>query len=848
MDKQQLRFLYNKEWKKHYDLEVFKEYGFQRRQCKKCGRYFWSVEERDLCGDPACVGYQFIGEPIGKKRGYVETWKAIEQYFVSTGHTSIKPYPTVARWRDDLYFTIASINDFQPYVVSGELDPPANPLIVPQPSIRFSDIDNVGVTGRHYTNFVMIGQHAFNKDKLFYWKNEAIEHDINYLTKVLGIPLNEIVFHEDVWMGGGNFGPSLEYFVRGLELGNCVFMQYEITEDGYRELKTKVIDMGAGLSRLAWITSGAPMSYEIVFEKPYLYLTKLNPLEVDQESYLRYAKIAGGLNVDEATPEEINRLLSGFTEEELKAFERLRAMFSILDHTSTLLFTIRDGMMPSNAGGGYNLRLIARRMFAFEETYGIEYDLHRLLELHIENWKGLFDEYGEAVDVVAEVIEEERKKYKKTKERAQRLIKKLKGKKLTTQDLVRLYQSEGINPELLKKELNIEIPPNFYDLVRQKDEVKKKQVQRTLNYPETKKYYYDNKEEFEATVIGIEEDGIVLDKTYFYPEGGGQVGDQGYIEDEFVYDTKKYGNVVLHLVKNPKRFSVGQRVKAKVDLARRKRITKHHTAAHLLTKAAYEILGPHVWQAGAKKEETKAHMDLTHYKRITDEELERIERRVNEKIMEALPIEIEVMPRTAAEQKHGFRIYQGGAVPGKILRIVNIGGYDAEACGGTHNMLKHTGEIGFFKIVKRESVQDGVQRIVYKVGEAALDYIQERERKERAAAKELSIEPELLPETALKFFHLWKDEKKAKEALIAHIKKEIEESEQLEYNLPFLTLREFGGFNPKHDKIVRLKDGMLIGGPNKDEIVKRLGVEAKGKHYYIVRDSPKEKEGSSPKE
>jgi len=125
-------------------------------------------------------------------------------------------------------------------------------LIIPQPCIRFQDISNVGVSGRHYTNFVMIGQHAFNTNKtgLFYWKEEAIRHDMEYM-KTLGIPENELVFMEDVWAGGGNFGPSMEYFVKGLELGNCVFMQYEVLPNGTnRELKTKVIDMGAGQSRL----------------------------------------------------------------------------------------------------------------------------------------------------------------------------------------------------------------------------------------------------------------------------------------------------------------------------------------------------------------------------------------------------------------------------------------------------------------------------------------------------------------------------------------------------------------------------------------------------------------------
>jgi alanyl-tRNA synthetase len=156
---------------------------------------FWAKDKRDQCGDPSCIGYQFIeSTPVKKKLNYIDTWKKVEEYFTKNGHGYVKPYPTVARWRDDLYFTIASINDFQPYVVNGEIEPPHNPLIVPQPCIRFSDISNVGVSGRHYTNFVMIGQHAFNTQKtgLFYWKDEALMHDLNYL-KALGIPEEEII-------------------------------------------------------------------------------------------------------------------------------------------------------------------------------------------------------------------------------------------------------------------------------------------------------------------------------------------------------------------------------------------------------------------------------------------------------------------------------------------------------------------------------------------------------------------------------------------------------------------------------------------------------------------------------
>src|SRR3989338_4833890 len=351
LSKEELRKEFAADWKKHYQTKTLSEAGFGRRQCKKCAKHFWSIEERDVCADASCIGYEFLqNPPSGRKLSYVQTWKEIEKYFVKHGHTSVKPYPTVARWRDDLYFTIASINDFQPYVVSGEIEPPANPLIVPQTCIRFSDISNVGVTGRHYTNFVMVGQHAFNNKKTgqFYWKDEALMHDMGYMD-ALGIKKERLVFVEDVWMGGGNFGPCIEYFCGGLELGNCVFMQYEVLPGGKsRELSNKVIDMGAGLARFAWVTHSAPTSYEIVF----------------------------GDVVQKMEKEELYAKLS-----------QLFSLYAAADHLSTLLFTITDGMLPSNAGGGYNLRMIARRTFGADEKYGLNLDYGKIIEGHAAHLK-----------------------------------------------------------------------------------------------------------------------------------------------------------------------------------------------------------------------------------------------------------------------------------------------------------------------------------------------------------------------------------------------------------------------------------------------------------------------------
>ncbi len=152
----------------------------------------------------------------------------------------------------------AGINDFQPYVVAGEIEPPAPAVLEPQFCLRFNDIDNVGITGRHYTGFIMVGQHTFNTpEKHVYFKEEGIAQIHEFLTKGLGIPADEIVFHEDVWAGGGNFGPSIEYFSSGLELGNQVYMQYEqLPDEGFRELRTKVIDMGAGPGAMGVVQPG----------------------------------------------------------------------------------------------------------------------------------------------------------------------------------------------------------------------------------------------------------------------------------------------------------------------------------------------------------------------------------------------------------------------------------------------------------------------------------------------------------------------------------------------------------------------------------------------------------------
>jgi alanyl-tRNA synthetase len=798
VNKDELRKQFTKEWEKHYKLEALISKGFKRQKCGKCGRNFWCQSEREFCADPSCIGYQFIGNtPVKKKLGYVDTWKVIEKYFTKNGHGYIKPYPTVARWRDDLYFTIASINDFQPYVVNGELDAPANPLIIPQPCIRFQDISNVGVSGRHYTNFVMIGQHAFNTDKtgLFYWKNEAIAHDIEYM-KQLGIPESELVFMEDVWAGGGNFGPSMEYFVKGLELGNCVFMQYEVLPDGTnRELKTKVIDMGAGQSRLAWMTTGDPTSYEVVFGDVIEKMKKANDISIDRDLFARYAKISGSLNEDEVPDLEAEKAnvakQLGTTKEELfSQLEPLQALYASADHTLTTLFTVTDGMLPSNAGGGYNVRMILRRVFGFEARFSLQLDYEEILKGHAKHLEYQFPHLKDGVDTTITVIEEEKKKYATTKDNAKSKITRLldKSDKISANDLFVLYKSHGIPPEYVvelakekqDKKVQVEVPGNFYAMARAGDEKAEgaegeeaetaKPKFDVAAFAKTEGLYYTDKAKFEAKVLGVVEakDGhyLVLDKTAFYPEGGGQVADLGTIDGVEVLNVVKQGGVILHQVKDAKPFAKGKKANGEVNLKRRTIITAHHTSAHLLNAACRSVLGRHIWQGGSHKDDEKAHLDVTHYRRITQEELDKIEARVNEYIRENIPIKVEVLARNVAEAKYGFTLYQGGAVPGKELRVVDVHGVDTEACGGTHHMLAKTGEIGYFKIVKREGVQDGIERITYKAGSVAVKYMQDKEALLRNAAAVLSVSETDLTKNVERFFNEWKDQRKKIDKLV----------------------------------------------------------------------------------
>ncbi len=300
----------------------------------------------------------------------------------------------------------------------------------------------------------------------------------------------------------------------------------------------------------------------------------------------------------------------------------------------------------------------------------------------------------------------------------------------------------------------------------------KKKRHLALDLPLTQKLYYEDPEqiEFEATVLDVIENNVILDRTVFYPEGGGQPADHGTLSvNDYVAnvtDVQNLNGVIVHETDSDFGFKKGDTVKGKIDWERRLAHMRHHTATHIVNEAAKSVLGKHIWQTGAQKSTDRARLDLTHFKRITDEEFKEIELLANKAVMKNQPVFIDWMDRIEAEQRYGFVLYQGGVPPGKDIRILRVGN-DVEACGGTH--VSNTGLIGPIKLIKTERIQDGVERIEFSAGEAAVKRMQERDELLNSASEALRVSPDQLPVTVNRFFDEWKEFKKENERLKAEL-------------------------------------------------------------------------------
>ena len=745
MDKKEILKEFSADPEKYYNVSLFQEQGFVRKSCSKCGRFFWTLNaDRDLCPDDGLDTYSFIGEPPTSKRfDYTQAWKQVEEFFVKNNHTSVSRYPVVCRWRDDLFFTIASVVDFQRVMGSKVVfEFPANPLVVPQTCLRFKDLENVGVTGRHFSSFCMIGQHSV-PDLGGYWKDECVDLDFRLLTDQFGIKKEEVVFVEDVWAGGGSFGPSLEYFVRGLELGNAVFTEFQGELGNHTTLDQRVIDMGAGLERFAWITMGTPTAYDCCFGPINGKLFERIGIDSDSEVLKRYfTEIAREIDHHDDL-NQVRRIAvknAGITDTQLNnMITPLEGVYLIADHLRTLIFAISDGALPSNVGGGYNLRMMLRRINGTITRLNLKLDIDDLIDTHIDYLKDTYPELDEKREDVKKILKLESARYEDSKVHMKKKAEKIREKGVPTVDeLITLYESDGITPEYLREvDAITEIPSQFYSKLSDLHQSEKKKAIAELpleELPETETLFYkDDPMEFDAKVIKVFDDQVVLDRTSFYARGGGQEPDYGTIAGFKVVNADKHANIIVHKLEGgvPKE---GETVQCKVDETRRANITKNHTSTHIINASSRGVLGSWVWQHSAFKDDDHARLDITHHSSLTDEQVKQIEDAANQMVKENYPVNIDYYDRGTAEQRYGFRIYQGGVVPVKSVRIVSIEDKDIEACGGTH--VKKTGDIELIKITKTKRIQDGVVRIEFVSGPTAFQYVKDQEKESKKQAAE----------------------------------------------------------------------------------------------------------------
>lgn len=769
-------------------VEIFDKLGYKLQKCKTCGNEFYSQVERDTCGDAPCDEYEFINNPAtDKPYTLYEIQQVFREFLEDEGHTAINRYPILAkRWRDDVFLVGASIFCFQPWVTSGLVKPPANPLEIAQPSVRLNDVDNVGRTGRHMTCFTMGSHTVINtEDEFIYWEDETIRLCHEFF-KAIGIDTKELSFIKSWWRGGGNEGPCYEVCVRGVELATLVFIQYKTLEDGGKEeIPIKVVDTGYGLERIAWISQGTPTAYDACFGPVIDKLKELTNVEGDKDILGRNAQIAGMMDIEDIGDlkelrQQVADSLNITLNQLLESVEPMEAVYIIADHTRCLAFMLADGIIPSNVKEGYLARLVLRRTIRFMKELNMKESLEEVMAIQLEFLTKFYPEIEDSKDHIMNIISLEEERYQTTinkgKSIVKRSIKKLKkeGKnEMPLEMLIDLYDAHGMPPETVEElagDFKVNVPDNFFTLVAEEHETDttNKKEDFELNLPETELLFYKdfNQKEFEGEVLEIvEKDNkktLVFDKTAFYPEGGGQPSDIGKItvdgKNYDVFYAEKVDNVVLHHVDGDIDDSlVGKTVKGEIDWQRRITLARHHTATHLIVAAAREVLGDHIWQAGAQKGIDRSRIDLSHYKRISQEEIDEIERIANEYVMDNIELDIQFHTRDEAEKLYGFKLYQGGIVPGKTIRVVKIPEVDVQACAGTH--VLNTGQIGPIKINKTERVQDGVERIDFSAGLAAISSIQNENMLLRESSAVFKVDADQLPKTCDRFFSEWKAQK-----------------------------------------------------------------------------------------
>jgi alanyl-tRNA synthetase len=721
-----------------------------------------------------------------------EIRQAFLDFFESKDHLVLDSAPLVPKNDPSLLWINAGMAPFKPYF-DGSLEPPHPRIATSQKCIRTNDIENVGKTARHHTYFEMLGNFSFGD----YFKDEAIEWGWEFVTEVLkldpdklwitiykdddeafdiwhdkiGIPAKKIVRmgkKENFWqIGTGPCGPCSEiHYDRGkeygdseedvlggegdrfLEIWNLVFTQYNYTEDGeYLELPNKNIDTGMGLERVASILQNTETNFETDLIKPIIDKVVEEtgtPYREDEESVTAYRVIA--------------------------------------DHIRSTAVAISDGALPSNEGRGYVIRRLIRRAARYGRKLGFEEPfLYTLVETTSKVVKGVAPELKEQLAHVKNVIKSEEESFLKTLEQGLNILEemlvdlKAENKEvLSGENAFRLYDTYGFPLDLtedIAAEEGIEVDEEGFnqEMEAQRKRAREAREETSFSSGEIDKLYASFKDQIEEVeftgyhslteeteIIGLVKDNkkvdslkkgengnIILAKTPFYAESGGQLGDKGVIKnDNFeaeVTDTFSRAEIPVHQVSvEDGEIKVSEQVEAVVYNDRRKATARHHSATHLLHKALKEVLGDHVNQSGSLVAPDRLRFDFTHFSGLTDQELEEIEKKVNYAVMENYPVETELKDLEEAKAMGAEALF--GEKYEEEVRVVKMGDFSMELCGGTH--VEATGDIGAFKITSESGIAAGVRRIEAVTGEFALDYFNNKLDILNRTAARLKTEPD----------------------------------------------------------------------------------------------------------
>lgn len=716
-------------------------------------------------------------------------------YFAQKGHTVVPSSSLVPHGDPTLLFTNAGMVQFKD-VFLGREKRPYSRATTAQKCVRaggkHNDLDSVGRTARHHTFFEMLGNFSFGD----YFKREAIAFAWELLTdkfklpkerlwitiyqdddeafklwqEVAGVPAERIIRlgeKDNFWAMGdtGPCGPCSEiHYDRGeefscgpncglgqcecdrwLEIWNLVFMQYNRDEKGnLTPLPRPSIDTGMGLERIASVLQGVNSNYDTDLLRPLITF------------------------VEERTGETYYPDQRGFP------------FRVIADHARSCTFLVADGVLPSNEGRGYVLRRILRRAVRFSRNLGINRPfLHELVEPIADLMGEAYPEVKERAGYIGQVIRQEEERFLATLSEASRvaqdIVNRLKesgGTVIAGEDAFQLYDTYGFPLDLtedLAAENGLTVDRVGFEraMEEQRERARAARGQAReweqmthlakllADHPPTKFVGYDELET-EARVLAIINEGelvasawpgqevaVLLDRTPFYPEGGGQVSDQGEIvfaNGTFkVFDCQKLPDgKILHRGQVEGQIGLGGPVTARVDHSRRQATAKNHSATHLLHQALRQILGEHVHQSGSLVEPGFLRFDFSHFTAPTAEELKRVEDLVNAKILEDLPVQAEEMPLEEARARGAMALF--GEKYGALVRVVSMGDFSRELCGGTH--VHRTGEIGLFKITKEESVGAGLRRVTAITGLNSLTYLRVLEDRQAELTALLKSQPE----------------------------------------------------------------------------------------------------------